>query len=94
MNINEMLDKAKQTDADLMIATLPINEEEAKRMGVMKINDNKKITDFYEKPQSKELLEKFSLHTPKSPKIHPINEKIFFGSMGIYIFKKTPLSLC
>ena len=91
MDLDEMWMSAKMTGADLTIATLPINEEEATRMGVMKINENKMITDFIEKPKTEALLNEFSLSRKQTTKIHSVDERIFLGSMGIYIFKKQAL---
>ncbi len=91
MDLEEMLMSAKMTGADLTIAALPINEEEATRMGVMKINENKMIVDFIEKPKTEALLNEFSLSRKQTNKIHSLDERIFLGSMGIYIFKKQAL---
>lgn len=91
MDLDEMLQSAINTNADLTIATLPINEEEATRMGVMKIDKNKMITDFIEKPQDEEQLKRFSLSPKQTDIIHLLNERIFLGSMGIYIFKRKAL---
>ena len=37
---------AKETNADLVIAALPVNEEDAKRMGIMKVNRDYSVTEF------------------------------------------------
>ena len=91
MDLDEMLDDARQKDCDLLIATLPIDESEATRMGVMKVDKSRKINDFKEKPQEENDLKHFALSRHESEKIHEINERIFLGSMGIYIFKKEAL---
>ncbi len=82
IDLLEMVEFAKEKDADLVIASLPVEEKEAKRMGLLKINSNNHIEDFYEKPQTKELLEKFEFQEGK-----------YLGSMGIYVFKKEALFL-
>ena len=74
---------AKETDADLTIATLPVNESEAKRMGIMKINQQQMITDFYEKPQEQQILQQMESFTGE--------ESPFLASMGIYLFKREAL---
>ena len=81
MDLAHMVEIAKKNDADLTIATIPIHEAEARRMGVMKVADNLEITDFYEKPNDPKSLQKFSI-TP---------ELTFLASMGIYVFKKEAL---
>ncbi len=82
MNYQKMIDFAKKENADLVIAALPIEEKDAKRMGVLKIDSNDRIIDFYEKPQDRKTLDAFAL--PKSRK--------YLGSMGIYVFKKDALA--
>ena len=91
MDIDDMLKNAEKTGADLTIATLPINDDEATRMGVMKIASNKKITDFVEKPKERETLDRFALAPKATAKIHSLDEQIFLGSMGIYVFKRKAL---
>lgn len=80
-------------DVDVVIATLPIQEEDAKRMGVLKINESHIITDFHEKPDSQALLKKFnSQHWfTSNPQKDISSQKTHLGSMGIYLFKKQAL---
>lgn len=91
MDIDEMIESAKEKDCDLMIATLPIDENEATRMGVMKIGKNQEIIAFKEKPKEESVLKDFALSRHQTDKIYEISERIFLGSMGIYIFKRKAL---
>jgi glucose-1-phosphate adenylyltransferase len=79
MNFNSMLKFAKDTDADMTIASLCVQEEEAKRMGLLKVDQYSHVTDFCEKPQDPHLLSKFK------------REDKYLGSMGIYVFKREAL---
>lgn len=92
MDFRLMFDFARQTDADLVIAALPISKQDAKRMGVLKIDRNHFITDFYEKPQDEAILEKMhsdlSFDTHATPYTH---QYPYLGSMGIYLFKRETL---
>ncbi len=82
LDFRNMIDFAKKKKADLVIATLPVGEEEAKRMGVMQIDKNQKVLDFYEKPKERAVLDRFAL------------EGKYLGSMGIYVFaRKTLIAL-
>ncbi|MBI5274228.1 MAG: glucose-1-phosphate adenylyltransferase [Chlamydiales bacterium] len=85
MDLIDMLEFTKEKDAELTIATIPVKEKEARRMGIMKINKNHLITDFYEKPSDIKVLKKFKVKDAKDP------ERCYLGSMGIYIFKKDTL---
>ncbi len=91
MDLSHMLEVAKKTDADLTIATIPVNESEAKRMGVIKIDNKHEITDFYEKPSDAKTLLKFAIAPEISAKQGALNDLSFLGSMGIYIFKREAL---
>lgn len=81
INFKEMVEFAIEKDADLVIAALPIPEEDAKRMGDMQIDSTHKILDFIEKPQ------KPSQH----PHLQFGKKGYYLGSMGIYIFKREAL---
>lgn len=79
-----MLNLAIGMDADLVIASIPVAEPEAKRMGLLKISSSKQVEDFYEKPNTPELLKKFQI--PQNP------DSRYLGSMGIYVFKRSCLT--
>jgi glucose-1-phosphate adenylyltransferase len=81
IHFEKMLAFAKQQDADLVVAALKVPEKEAKRMGLLKLNEKGAITDFYEKPTDPATLKKFQLE----------GDPRFLGSMGIYIFKREAL---
>ena len=91
INFQKMFNFAKEKDAPLTIASLPVNENDARRLGLLKIDNESYITDFFEKPQEKEVLEKFRIPTSLNPNCHITKEKPFLGSMGIYIFKRNTL---
>lgn len=92
INFQHMLSFAQAQNADLTIASIPILEKEARRMGVLKIDPTCKVIDFVEK--SKESLENFRLsdHFFKEWKIEPYKEPAYLGSMGIYVFKREALT--
>jgi glucose-1-phosphate adenylyltransferase len=85
----KMVEFAKKTQADLVIASLPIQETEAKRMGLLKIDRTGKILDFVEKPSDPVVLKNFVLSKEKMGSSQ--TEPAYLGSMGIYIFKKEAL---
>ena len=79
----QMLEFAKNTGADLVIASLAVEEPEAKRMGLLKTDKEGLIIDFIEKPSDPALLKKFQITNGNHPR--------YLGSMGIYVFKKEAL---
>lgn len=52
MDYEVMLDFHKENNAEVTIAVMPVPIEEAKRFGVMITDENRKITDFEEKPEN------------------------------------------
>ncbi len=91
MDLSDMLEFAIEKDADLTIATIPVGETEAKRMGVMKIDNEFEIIDFFEKPQDPETITKFAIAPEVAAKHDALDDLSFLGSMGIYIFKRKAL---
>jgi glucose-1-phosphate adenylyltransferase len=80
---------AKESQADLTIASIPVSEGDAKRMGLCKISQEKIITEFYEKPQERSILDHFAL--PSEWGVDPDKKPLYLGSMGIYVFKRDAL---
>ncbi|NGX29587.1 MAG: Glucose-1-phosphate adenylyltransferase [Candidatus Anoxychlamydiales bacterium] len=91
IDFQKMFSFAKEKDADLTIASLPVSEQDAKRLGLLKINKDSYIVDFFEKPQEKEILDNFRLDETIDKECKITKEKPFLGSMGIYIFKRNAL---
>ncbi len=93
MDLHEMIRFAKQSEADLVIASLPVEKSEAHRMGVLKIDLNQKVLAFTEKPATAAELQPFTLD-PFFLMNHPHKNRDYphyLGSMGIYIFRRAAL---
>jgi len=88
INLREFLDYHKMKNADITIASKPVCKESAKSFGILKIDNDRKIVDFAEKPEDDNVLNK--LHNP-SDYINIDNNMNFIASMGIYIFNKDVL---
>lgn len=92
-DFRHMVQFAEKTDADLVVAALPVNAKEAKRMGILKVNEHDIISDFYEKPQDPAVLEMYRSHPSVIGKLDvlPDSDRQYLGSMGIYLFKRNAL---
>lgn len=90
IDFQSMVAFAEQTDAELVIASIPVLEKEALRMGMLKIDSDNRVLDFFEKPDNLELLKRFRLTENffKEAKIEARKEPYYLGSMGIYVFKR------
>jgi glucose-1-phosphate adenylyltransferase len=93
INFTEMLNFAKKQDADLVIASIPVEENDAQRMGVLKIDAQGKILDFFEKPSDPKILKQFLLQKESLNGHHILHpdKTHYLASMGIYIFKRQAL---
>lgn len=77
MDYRKMLSFHIEKDADLTIAAIELPVEEARRFGVIEVDDESRIVGFEEKPEN--------------PKSVPHKENMAFISMGIYAFKTEKL---
>ena len=89
MDFKKMLDRHKETGADLTIAAKPISRKEATGLGIMATDADGMITKFYEKPAidldiSDYKVNKKFLESSLNVKANESNE--YLASMGIYIF--------
>jgi glucose-1-phosphate adenylyltransferase len=87
MDFTEMLDMHKKMNADISIATIPVDAKDASDFGIMKKDDEGYITSFIEKPK-KELLPDWESNTGDEMKK---TGRVYLASMGIYIFSRQML---
>jgi glucose-1-phosphate adenylyltransferase len=78
MDFRKMIAFAEEREADLVIGAIPVDKDQASRMGLLKINEKKEIVDFVEKPDDPKILNDFKI--PGSSDC--------LASMGIYCFKR------
>jgi glucose-1-phosphate adenylyltransferase len=84
MDLNEMIEEHIKNEADISIATLPVNAKDAPEFGILKTNSENFIEAFIEKP-AKELLSDWESDVSDQMK----NEgKHYLASMGIYVFNR------
>jgi glucose-1-phosphate adenylyltransferase len=84
MDFSDMLQNHIDTGADVSIATIPVADREAPEFGILKCNEEHRITSFIEKP-AKELLPNWVSDTGAEMKSLG---RIYLASMGIYIFNR------
>jgi glucose-1-phosphate adenylyltransferase len=82
MDFSEMLNNHIKNEADISIATIPVDESDAPEFGILKSNEAGMITSFIEKPK-KEILPDWVSDTGSEMQQ---KGKHYLASMGIYIF--------
>ena len=84
MDFNEMIEAHERSNAEISIATIPVNAKDATSFGILKADENNVITSFTEKPPSNKL--------PgwESEVSEDMSNKgrHYLASMGIYIFNR------
>jgi len=89
MDFEEMLKTHLDTNADVTIASVPVMREQAKSLGVMRIEDSGRVVGFLEKPKTDDELN----HVRTDPEWIertgiPSRGRDFMASMGIYLFNR------
>lgn len=87
MDFREMLNAHIEKNADISIATIPVNAHDAPDFGILKANEDSFITAFIEKPNT-DLLPEWVSET--SAEMKDVG-KNYLASMGIYIFNRNLL---
>ncbi len=81
-----------EKDADISIAVKPVAENEVSEFGILKADAKGKITDFYEKPKDKDLINDLRVDQALFDNFDMEQHgRSHIASMGIYIFKKQVL---
>ena len=92
MDFRELLRQHLETGAEVTIATIPVNREDAPGLGIMQIDADQRIVRFEEKPKEPALLDQLRVDpaTQQALGLAAPGEK-FLASMGIYLFNRDVL---
>lgn len=88
MDYQKFINFHLEKDADISISVLPIMADQASQLGVMKVDPQARITDFYEKPGTPSQLAAMSVPPSTfTPFGFEAQGRTHLASMGIYLFK-------
>ncbi|MBK1986594.1 glucose-1-phosphate adenylyltransferase [Sphaerospermopsis aphanizomenoides BCCUSP55] len=91
MDYRQFIQRHRDTNADITLSVIPIDDRRASDFGLMKIDNAGRVIDFSEKPKG-EALAKMRVDTTvlgltkEQAQLQP-----YIASMGIYVFKKDVL---
>lgn len=89
MDFRELIRQHEETEAEVTIATIPVAARDASKYGIMKVDENREIVDFVEKPQTVSQLRNLAFCGPLSENVqNPDAGNCYLASMGIYLFRK------
>jgi glucose-1-phosphate adenylyltransferase len=88
MDYRDFIQRHRDTNADITLSVVPMDDRRASDFGLMKIDDSGRVINFSEKPKGDALaamrVDTTLLGlTPEQAKIQP-----YIASMGIYVFKR------
>lgn len=92
MDFQHLLATHRKSGAEVTIAVMPVPEEATSQLGLLRADDEGKVTGFIEKPQTKDKLEPVRMKEEwiKERGIEPKGRR-FLASMGIYLFQRDAL---
>lgn len=92
MDFRKVMDQHLASGAELTIATLPVNAQDATSFGIMKSDAGGRIREFVEKPKDPAVLEEFRMPDSMLTDLGlPVDEPRYQASMGIYVFNRKAL---
>lgn len=92
MNYQALIDRHRSSRADVTIAVLPVKRDATSGLGIVKVDSVGRVTNFFEKPTTKEQLAPFVTEPAfiASQGVEPKGRE-FLASMGIYLFNRDRL---
>lgn len=84
MDYNKMIEAHEKSNAEISIATIPVDAKDATGFGILKSNEENMITSFIEKP-STDLLPDWTSEVSDEMKSQG---RQYLASMGIYLFNR------
>ncbi|CAN7101835.1 unnamed protein product [Brassica rapa subsp. narinosa] len=88
MDYEKFIQAHRETDADITVAALPMDEERATAFGLMKIDEEGRIVEFAEKPKGEQLKAMKVDTTILGLDDKRAKEMPYIASMGIYVVSK------
>lgn len=92
MDYTQFVDYHIKKGADISIGVIPVARERADQFGIMKVDDQSRITTFEEKPKEAEVLDELTVpeHVFHDQGVDP-DGRTLLASMGIYVFNQQVL---
>ena len=89
MDFSLIMDQHVETKADITIATIPVIRKDAAALGIMQINEERRITRFVEKPKDAAVQDTLVLPKDWYARLGIADQReLFLASMGIYVFNR------
>jgi len=91
MDYRLFVQRHRDTQADITLSVVPMDEKRASDFGLMKIDNSGRVVDFSEKPKGEALRQMQVDTTALGLTANKARQYPYIASMGIYVFKKQVL---
>ena len=89
MDLRDIIRQHMDSDAEITVATIPVERQQCAGFGIMQISDDRRIRRFVEKPKDAPLQDSLRLEKDWYPKLGiQDGRELFLASMGIYVFNR------
>lgn len=87
MDYQQLVKEHMRTGAEVTISVIPSERRDAHGLGILKVDEQGRILDFFEKPKDEKIINSFSLDASAFDR-HGVSARgrTLLASMGIYIF--------
>jgi len=92
MDYREFIQRHRETNADITLSVVPIDEKRASSFGLMNIDASGRVIDFCEKPTGDALTAMHVDTTILGLSPEKAKEQPYIASMGIYVFNRDALA--
>jgi glucose-1-phosphate adenylyltransferase len=89
MDFRKVLQQHVESYSDITVATIPVGRCDAGSLGIMQVNEEKRIIRFVEKPREAAVLDELKIQDPLLSHLRiTTSEDRYLASMGIYVFNR------
>jgi glucose-1-phosphate adenylyltransferase len=87
LDFRKVLEQHLANRADVTVCVIPVEEDKAGAFGILKMEQDGRITEFFEKPKDLKTIEKLRVDVDKWRSAGVAEDRPLMASMGIYLFK-------
>ncbi len=92
MDFRRILQQHEESGAEITLATVPVPRNDAKSLGIMQIDAQKRIQRFVEKPKDEKLIDTLLVPRDWYGRLSISDDRdLLLASMGIYVFSRDVL---
>lgn len=92
MDYRLLLEQHRETGAEITVAVIPVKRSEASALGILQLDEDRRIVRFEEKPKDPALLDDLRMDRGRQAELGlPGDEDHYMASMGIYLFSRESL---